>query len=503
MTETEPYAMDLFARQSILSGGKVPLLWVNQDFGRFFRADIFKYLAEECDADAAVFGNGERGIPLMNSPDEAKGIVWAAQYLKCDPSIKQTCREKEYMGTCWFDRDDVKPFTKQQAEPGGRASWHPGNRFHQLQGRIITFIILTAMDKAIEKWSKADAYALDDTDWHMNTYYDGIRRKLLALGRNTSCHEQEMFPPRACDLPLRARSEFTPRLTPYDTSIRGIVKGGNLAKQVVPNIYDPPDVHNPSLDPGGSVDVLGIAENGGKFVSLLGRRRRVTDRQLFDSKDPLKKRSVNSAIKPGLGWELETSSAPDNCDGSYDSFCGRTNDTTCLLYGHNDFRGGIKFDGLSGWLIMNLEQVLHGLIIVKIEEWHWELVRPTEGWTCENNDCGSRALAERREEKRAARPEVEGADDRGLAANSPRGLKEKVPEYCDGFKVEFAIDGTVTTWNKEEWQKRERKAQRVVQLWTLLDDSKFTKEAKDVELAIRMTGCQRTKIFKLTHVYWA
>jgi hypothetical protein len=248
------------------------------------------------------------------------------------------------------------------------------------------------------------------------------------------------------------------------------------------------------------VDVLSIAENGGKFVSLLGRRRRIADRQLFDSKDPIKGRSVNSAIKPGLGWELETISAPDNCDGSYDSFCGRSNDTSCLLYGHNDFRGGIKFDGLSGWLIMNLEQVLHGLIIVKIEDWHWEVVRPTQGWTCENNECG-RSLAEGREED-AART-AEGTDELGLTAVSARGMKDKVPEYCADFKFEFGIDGTVTSWNLDEWQKRERKAQRVVQLWTLLDDSNFTKEAKDVELAIRMTGCQRTKIFKLTHVYWA
>lgn len=494
MTETEPYAMDLFARQGILAGEKVPLLWVNQDFGRFFRADIFKYLADECGADVAAFGSGLRGVPFMSSPDEAKDVAWAAQYLRCDPSIKQSCREKEYMGKCWYDRDDVTPFTKQQAEPGGRASWHPGNRFHQLQGRVFTFIILAAMDKAIDLWSQAVAYALEDTDWHMNSYYDSIRKKLLALDRNTSCHEQEMYPARACDLPLRARSEFTPRLNPYATSIRGIVKGGNLATQLVPNIYDPPDVHNPNLDPGG-VDVLNIAENGGDFLPLMGRRRRTTERQLYESKDPIQGSSANSAIKPGLGWELETISAPGNCDGSYDSFCGRSNDTTCLLYGHNDFRGGIKFDGLSGWLIMNLEKLRYGLIIVKIEDWHWEVVRPTQGWTCENNECG-RSLAE-------GSADAVRSSDPALPENSARAMKDKVPDYCADFKFEFAIDGKVTTWDKEEWQKRERKAQRVVQLWTLLDDPTFTLEAKDVELGIRMTGCQRTKIFKLTHVYWA
>ena len=72
------------------------------------------------------------------------------------------------------------------------------------------------------------------------------------------------------------------------------------------------------------------------------------------------------------------------------------------------------------------------------------------------------------------------------------------------FRFEFAIDGKVTSWDKETWQQRLKPAQRVVQVVTLLDDPDYTKgETKDVELAFRITGCGRRKSMKLTHVYWS
>jgi hypothetical protein len=44
----------------------------------------------------------------------------------------------------------------------------------------------------------------------------------------------------------------------------------------------------------------------------------------------------------------------------------------------------------------------------------------------------------------------------------------------------------------------------VIEYLTLLDDPNYTGGAtKNVELAIRMTGCGRSKVFGLTHVYWA
>lgn len=75
---------------------------------------------------------------------------------------------------------------------------------------------------------------------------------------------------------------------------------------------------------------------------------------------------------------------------------------------------------------------------------------------------------------------------------------------CDDFQFEFAIDGKINVWNKEAWEKNLIEAQRVVQISTLLDDSTFTKgETKNVELAMRVTGCGREKSISLTHIYWA
>ena len=95
-----------------------------------------------------------------------------------------------------------------------------------------------------------------------------------------------------------------------------------------------------------------------------------------------------------------------------------------------------------------------------------------------------------------------------------RELKPSVPEYCKDFAFEFVVmDGgghrrLHKTWRLPEWQKRMVLLQRVVQLWTLLDDPTFVfveddEHQNNVQLAIRATGCQRVKTFHLTHVYWA
>jgi hypothetical protein len=302
-------------------------------------------------------------------------------------------------------------------------------------------------------------------------------------------------------------------MNPHSTSIRSIIKSGNLEDQVLPNFYDPPDVPNPDLDPVG-LDLLSIVENGDEYSSLKGRRRRIVERQLHRAKVRASEGSMNPDIKPGLGWELDTYSAPDNCDGSYDSFCGRSRGSRCLLSGRNDHRGGLKFDSLSGWLILNLEKVQHGLILVKIEDWHSYDVGPTAGWTCVNNDC-------RRQDTllRGNSAAVEVSEGESTASGNdaihpaPKEQSPSTPEYCADFLFQFALDGNVTTWTLDEWRKRERKtdprAQRAnsVLLWTLLDDPAFvfpkSKAPRDVELAIRILGCQRRTSFKLTHVYWA
>jgi hypothetical protein len=499
MTELEASHHDMFVRQGILSKGKVPFIWISHDNGRFFKEGLFEHLEAEFGADVGVFGTGLRGIPETTADLDMSGIAVAAQYVKCDNGMKDRCRELAYMSKCWIERDDVTPPVTQNPEPGGRAKWHPGNRAHQLQGRIITFLILKAMDEALGRWLEAEGHALKDADWHVHEHYTDIRSKLQGMNHPTHCHDQATsfkFPRRACDVSMQGRTEFSPRVNAHATSIRSIVKGGKLTDQVNPNVYDPPDVYNPNLDID-EVHLINIIENGIQFnTPLLGRKRRRQERQRHQLKQHSHSVSVsvNPVIKPGLGWHLDAPSSSDNCDGSYDSFCGRYATNYCLLYGHNDYRGGVLFDGLSGWLILELEQVENGLITLKIEDWHWDKNPKTENWLCENDECP---------ETKLRGLEADAAKTESVASDRRRRAKKEVPEYCSDFVFEFAIDGKITTWDLDEWQSREQKGARVAQFWTLLDDPEFTDHPRDVEVAIRIRGCQRIKTFKLTHIYWS
>ena len=52
------------------------------------------------------------------------------------------------------------------------------------------------------------------------------------------------------------------------------------------------------------------------------------------------------------------------------------------------------------------------------------------------------------------------------------------------------------------WNGNKNEVGKDVELLTILDDQAYTDgENKDVQLAIRMLGCARRNVFKLTHVY--
>lgn len=536
MTEREDHVIDMFMRQGLVGGKKVPFLMGG-------KADILKRLHQYADADVGMPGSGMSGVPKTSDLKQVKDLPWATQYLDCDKELYSECRGHAYNGTCWIERSDYEPKTKQNSEPSGRAKWHPGNRVHQLKGRVLAFTVLRALEKGLSQWSEAENYELDDELWHVSEYFDNIRTKAMSSvpkQESKDCYDMNL-PDRVCTLPIQGRTENTPRAYPAQTSIRSILKHQNQVYRPFKNVYDPPDVRNPALDvPDGEIDYLSIVENGNDFIPLNARKRG----EVSYSARSLSKGQKGDAIKisPGKGWNLDSISAPDNCDGSYDSFCGRSFDNDCLLYGHNDYRGGLVFDGLSGWLVMNLEDFKHGIIMIKVEDWHQSGEnKKTEGWTCENNNCVNGDNADdnthqmRRWRWRKLGSAAEGGQRllRGgggggggvgeLDANRndavdhstirqqrerPRELKPAVPEYCDDFQFQFAVDGKVTTWNLQQWQERMVQLQRVVQLWTLMDDESGGEpagesESRTVELAIRATGCGRNKTFYLTHVYWA
>jgi hypothetical protein len=127
MTENanEPY--DLFVRQGIMAGNRVPVLMHGM-------ASVLSQMDKRIDGEVGMFGTGVDGVPETKSSkrEDLSKLPWMARFLRCDPELKTFCRENEYNGTCWIERDDYTPKTKQKPAPGGRASWHPGNRVSSL-----------------------------------------------------------------------------------------------------------------------------------------------------------------------------------------------------------------------------------------------------------------------------------------------------------------------------------------------------------------------------------
>jgi hypothetical protein len=374
---------------------------------------------------------------------------------------------------------------------------HLRTNSHQLQGRAIAFQILHQLYIGLNEWYNTPNFDLPDDAWHLTNDFDRIRTAVRDT-KSTPCYDLNV-PDKVCEVPLQARSEFTPRYNPAMTSIRSIIKKGVFVPKAPKNVYDPPEPHMDLFDaPYPHVDVLSIVENGIDYVpnrirtdmltgQLLPMRQRSLVQESSENYEPVRV-PITSGLEPGQGWYLQTRSAPDNCDGSYDSFCGRSWDNDCLLSGHNDMRGGLGFDSYSGWLILNLEKVKHGIVMIRVEDW-WgaNANHRTDKWTCENGKANCTEAT---------------TDQESHRRHLHRTLKGK-PYQCDDFKFEFAIDGKITSWDKDAYEANRRSLQRVVPIWVLNNGANYDGIERDMEVAIRLTGCARQNTFGLSHVYWA
>jgi len=110
-----------------------------------------------------------------------------------------------WKGDCWIDREDFTPPTNQK-QMGGRARWHPGNRIHQVTGRVLAYTILTALHEVLATWNEADGYMLNDEDWHVTAYYENTRSKVAALAEDVgwcSHYYQKAELPNVCNYPMQ------------------------------------------------------------------------------------------------------------------------------------------------------------------------------------------------------------------------------------------------------------------------------------------------------------
>ena len=140
-------AVDMFGRQALM-GHRVPVLW-GLDGG------FLQMYHDKCDADVGYQGNADKGIPVTKSLAHAASLPYATRYMKCESEINGMCASEKYHSKCWVPRPDVIPPVTQYDKAGGQASWHPGNRYHQLIGRILAYTVLTGLKEAIGIWKKA------------------------------------------------------------------------------------------------------------------------------------------------------------------------------------------------------------------------------------------------------------------------------------------------------------------------------------------------------------
>lgn len=492
MTESNNRPQELFHRQGLLSSPyKVPILWTKSEKN----AREYNLAAN---IDIGIPGNGNFGILSSSTMEDVRSQPLPARYLKCSGNIKKICEHHRYDGTCWIDRPDFIPSVPQGSAPGGRASWHPGKWEHQLFGRVLAYTILEATKDALLLWKNASNFELEDSVWHMTNHYNYLRNQVqeIPLEQYHCINFVENNMEFMCRYPLKARTEFTPRAYPAFTNIRTLMPPEMLAYINDPstNIYEPPDVFNPSLHPPEEdIDVLSIVEAGVPFPSILA--------PTYAQNVYAKPKFLNPPHVPvGKGVVLETRAGDEFCDGSLNSFCNRGEENSCLLSAHNDGRNGFKFDSFSGWIVMNIPDLLYGYVIVKLETWHpSESVKKTEGWTSINNETipSQRYLLDA-----LSFPHSANVTNNSLPRS--RTLKKKPPELCDNFKFEYAINGVVTTMDKETFLRTKQNLARVVETVVLLNNTDFTGGvAREVEVAIRITGCARINIFKMSHIYWA
>ena len=186
----------------------------------------------------------------------------------------------------------------------------------------------------------------------------------------------------------------------------------------------------------------------------------------------------SGSIVPGEGWEVQRGHV-GYCDGTANAVCGRDKSSNCLMTGHNDQRGALDGDALSGWVVFNLKDVTQGLFLARMEPWwNFDSVITTEGWTEVNNGKGARH----------------------------RHLKAPPPPKPADYRVEVAVNGVITkSMNETEFNEICFGPGYNLHICTLWDDEEFARknEKEDVELAFRMAGGGRHAVMGITHIYYA
>lgn len=299
---------------------------------------------------------------------------------------------------------------------------------------------------------------------------------------------------------VQGRTLHTPRYQPEKSSLLTLIRAapdGYKPTNPLTVGYDGPDVHNPCYDiPEDGIDVVHIVSNRRRNVAADDNREKmVVPDSPPGSETSTRSLDSDGTIVPGKGWEVVWEK-PGTCDGAYRSICGRERTEPCPLLGHHDSQGTLVGNEYSGWLVLDLPDVNEGIIVLRMMTGLAASDnKRTEGWASVNN--------ERRLDDPASSQRLRNGSDPppepGTTDTIVRDLSDDLP---DDMVFEFAINGQVTTWDKAALLEKKSQPQRMIHLWTLLDDHEWSSKGS-VVLAIRLRGCGNRCTVGIPHVYWA
>ena len=331
-------------------------------------------------ATAEMVGPVASHFPVTKKADPT-ATPWAARYLRCDDSAStlQCTTENmytdqdKYNSRCWVERNDFTPRVKQNSvKTPHHASWHPGWREHLYKGRLITFVLLSALEHGLEGMSRVtreEGVPYDGSNWHMEGVHEEVRSRLRKemeeMGESAppggECFEAinfksvqvlqslnetngtrlgggQVLPHHGrsiariiCGRKMNCRTDYTPRADP-ERNLRGIVvdvpEGMEKNLLLGEEEYGGGDVAIEGQKvPEGEVDVVGLV-TGGSGIGLASP----TDSAGNHSAQ------IPKPTAPGTDpkfWRLAKSMV-GTCDGTKCTSCGRNADSNCLLYGRND-----------------------------------------------------------------------------------------------------------------------------------------------------------------------
>eukprot|EP00559_Dactyliosolen_fragilissimus_P005152 CAMPEP_0184858216 /NCGR_PEP_ID=MMETSP0580-20130426/3340_1 /TAXON_ID=1118495 /ORGANISM="Dactyliosolen fragilissimus" /LENGTH=931 /DNA_ID=CAMNT_0027354247 /DNA_START=120 /DNA_END=2915 /DNA_ORIENTATION=- len=439
MTEKQTWSRDLFNRQGLLGGERVPILLTPTT-----------YNLEEVTGGQLWQGNTMDGngiIKLTESDSQAKKLPWAVRYLRCDERAKDLCnnRDNKYHSTCWEPRSDLGTregdsiWLKHQAPfVSGQASWHPGDKEHLFESRKVALIIMHGLESALQLWedylleqqeekqgneNNKHNSVLPDTYWHVGSHFQSVQEAIQNYAPDddpttskSNCVTQFVEYPHICKIPMKGMSEFTPINLGDQNSIRKHVKAApNGYRPYIEDdqVYDGPDIlSNAWKIPLGEVDVHAIAiatlydkeewvakQNQNEGEEEENRRyllRTSNNHSQHPNRKDMTPTTVSNTPKiqsrqtaespppqPGQGWSyvpFKSDKKAGYCDGSSMITCGRSISYSCLNSGHNDGHATIAGDSLSGWLIVNVPNVREGLILMRSEWWSVRGMTRTKDW---------------------------------------------------------------------------------------------------------------------------